>query len=74
VDGVDQSGALRVRVAAPPVDGAANRSMIRLLAGDLDVAPAALTLVSGAAGRRKVVEVIGRSAAELTARHPGLAV
>jgi hypothetical protein len=74
VEGVDGAGALRVRVTAPPVDGAANRAMLRLLAADLGVAPSALCLVAGASGRRKVVEVVGPSAGDLTARHPGLAV
>jgi uncharacterized protein YggU (UPF0235/DUF167 family) len=74
IEGPDTEGVLRVRVAAPPADGAANRSMLRLLAADLDLAPSALRLVSGASGRRKVVEVEGRTAAELVHRYPGLAV
>jgi uncharacterized protein (TIGR00251 family) len=74
IEGVDAEGALRVRVAASPVDGAANRAMLRLVAEDLGVRPSAVTLVSGTTARRKVVEVAGPTAADLADRHPGLAV
>ena len=57
VDGVDVEGRLRVRVAAPPVDGAANESLIRLLARELGLAPSAVRLESGAGSRQKLVSV-----------------
>lgn len=66
-------GALRVRVAAPPVDGQANRALLRLLADELGVARGAVRLVAGESGRTKVVEVDGLDASALTARWPGLA-
>ncbi len=50
---------LRVRVAAAPVDGAANAALIRLLAKALGVAASRVTIVSGATGRTKTVEVEG---------------
>ena len=56
VDGVGEDGALRVRVAAPPVEGAANEALCRLLARELGVAPGAVRIVAGASGRRKLVE------------------
>jgi uncharacterized protein (TIGR00251 family) len=74
IDGVDAAGILGVRVSAPPVDGAANRSLIRLLAAELGVAPTSVRIVSGERGRRKVVEVVGRAATELVDRYPGLAI
>lgn len=49
--------ALKVRLAAPPVDGAANDALLRFLADTLGVPRATLTLVSGASSRRKVVVV-----------------
>ena len=49
--------ALAVKVAAPPVDGAANDALIALLAKELGVARSALCLVSGATSRLKVVRV-----------------
>jgi len=51
--------AVKVRLAAPPVDGAANAALVRFLAERLGVPRHAVRLVGGAAGRRKVVEVDG---------------
>lgn len=52
-------GELRVRVAAPPVEGKANKELLAFLAHCLDVPPSRLTLLRGAGSRRKVVEVEG---------------
>lgn len=46
-------GALRVRLAAPPVDGAANDALRKWLAGELGVPQGRVTLLRGASGRRK---------------------
>ena len=46
-----------MRLAAPPVQGAANEVLLRLLAGRLGVARGDLRLLSGATGRRKRVTV-----------------
>lgn len=74
VDGV-RDGVLQVRVAAPPVDGAANEALVRLLAAELDVPRRTVRLVSGATGRRKVVAVeAGDAAARARGRWPGVAV
>ena len=51
--------ALKVRVAAPPVDGKANRAVVALLADVLGVAPGAVELVAGASQRRKRLRVTG---------------
>jgi uncharacterized protein (TIGR00251 family) len=51
--------ALKVRLAAPPVDGAANDALVELLADELDVARRAVRIVSGATSRSKVVQVDG---------------
>ncbi len=51
--------ALKVRLAAPPVEGAANEELVRFLAERLKVPRSAVTLVSGMGGRRKVVVVAG---------------
>jgi uncharacterized protein (TIGR00251 family) len=55
----EREGALVVRLAAPPVEGAANRALVRLLGRTLGVAPSEVTIVSGSGGRRKRVAVSG---------------
>ena len=51
--------ALRVRVRARPVGGAANRELLAVLAAALGVRPAALSLEAGERGREKRVRVRG---------------
>jgi hypothetical protein len=51
--------AIKIRLQAPPVDGAANEELVRFLAERLGVPRAAVRIVSGEAGRRKRVEIIG---------------
>jgi uncharacterized protein (TIGR00251 family) len=53
--------ALKIRLAAPPVDGKANDCLINFLAEKLAVAKAQITLVSGASSRSKRVRVTGVS-------------
>lgn len=55
--------ALKVRLAAPPVDGAANEALVELLADVLGVRTGAVRIVSGRTGRTKIVEVDGVDAA-----------
>jgi len=50
-------GALRVRLAAPPVDGAANRELIRLLARELKVPQKAVDIIAGSASKSKTVRI-----------------
>ena len=57
--------AVKIRVAAPPVDGAANAELVRFLAAHLHVPAARVMIVAGAGGRRKNVEVEGMGAAEI---------
>ncbi len=55
----EREGALVVRLTAPPVEGAANEALARLLGKALGVAPSAVRVVRGASGRNKVVRVAG---------------
>lgn len=57
IEGFDADGVLRVRVTAPPADGAANAAVAKLLARALGIPPRDLVLVSGATARQKVFEV-----------------
>jgi uncharacterized protein YggU (UPF0235/DUF167 family) len=52
-------GALRLRLAAPPVDGRANAALTAFIAERLGVAPGDVRLARGATTRRKVVRVRG---------------
>ena len=51
--------AIKIRVTAPPVDGAANDALVLFLAEQLGVARSAVTVVGGATGRRKRVAIVG---------------
>lgn len=50
-------GCLKIRLAAPPVDGAANTALIEFIAKRLGIAKSRVRIVSGAASRRKLVEI-----------------
>jgi uncharacterized protein (TIGR00251 family) len=52
-------GALRVRIAAPPVEGAANSELVRLLAKKLRVPQNAVRIISGTGSKNKIVRVQG---------------
>ena len=52
-----QGDAIRIRVAAPPVDDEANEELVRFIAKKLGVAKGAVTIVSGETGRDKLIEV-----------------
>lgn len=56
-------GGLRLRVAAPPVEGRANEAVLAFLAGALGVRARSLRLVAGQRGRDKVVVVPGMAPA-----------
>jgi uncharacterized protein YggU (UPF0235/DUF167 family) len=73
IDGIGE-GVLRARVAARPVDGAANDALRRLLAEALDVPVARITLVRGARSRTKVVAIDGVTADSVQSRWPGIEV
>lgn len=60
--------ALKIRVHAPPVDGAANEALVRFLAAALGVPRAAVHLAAGQGGRRKTVLVQGLTASQAARR------
>ena len=61
----EHNGALRVRLAAPPVDGAANEELIHVLAKTFKVSRSAVMIVSGHGSRLKQVSIDGVSASAL---------
>ncbi len=52
-------GVLKVRIAAPPVDGAANEALIKLLAKHFNVSKSSISIVSGDSSRNKRVRISG---------------
>jgi len=62
---VDGRSALAVRVAAPPVEGAANKALLALLARTLDLPKSAVSLESGDASRLKRIRLAGTGAEAL---------
>lgn len=58
-------GAVKIRLAAPPVDGAANAALVEFVADQLGVAKSRVRITAGLASRRKTVEVDGISAQQL---------
>lgn len=59
--------ALKVRLHAPPVDGAANDALEALLAKELGVPRRDVRIVQGATSRAKVVEITGTTASAVRA-------
>jgi uncharacterized protein (TIGR00251 family) len=54
----EREGAVRVRITAPPVEGAANKALAGFLAERLGVPKSAVEIVSGQTGRYKRVRVL----------------
>ena len=63
-----RDGALLIRLAAAPVDGAANNALIQLMAKALGVARRDVTIVSGEHSRTKRVRVAGLDRVQVLAR------
>jgi uncharacterized protein len=63
-----QGEALEVRLAAPPVEGAANIELLALLSRALRIPARNLELVQGASGRMKRVRIQGLRPDEVAAR------
>ncbi|HVF42049.1 MAG TPA: DUF167 domain-containing protein [Pyrinomonadaceae bacterium] len=61
----EHGGALKVRVAAPPVEGAANEELARFLAKTFGVAARDVEVLSGRASKSKRVRVRGAKASDL---------
>ena len=59
-------GRLKVALAAPPVDGEANKTLVKFMAEVLQVPKSSVTVAGGATGRRKAIAVINMSAAEVS--------
>ena len=59
ITGKAEDGRLRVRIQSPPVDGAANKRLIRFIAKTAGVAKSKVRIVSGERSRDKALEIDG---------------
>jgi uncharacterized protein (TIGR00251 family) len=67
----EHDGALKVRIAAPPVDGAANEELVKVLAKTLGVAKSSVEIAGGETSKTKQIRITGVTAAELRNRLGG---
>jgi uncharacterized protein (TIGR00251 family) len=58
-----EDGSFKIRLTAPPVDGAANEALIEFLSKALDLAKSQVEILSGHTGRDKRVRISGISEA-----------
>jgi len=63
-----EGGALKIKLTAPPVEGAANAALIEFVAERLDVRRSAVSIVSGDKSRNKLVRVSGLTRAQVLER------
>jgi len=61
-------GAIKVRIRAKPVDGKANRTLLKFLAKKLSLPIHNLTIKRGARSRNKEIEVFGLEMQEIFAK------
>ncbi|HEY5760261.1 MAG TPA: DUF167 domain-containing protein [Steroidobacter sp.] len=58
-------GCVKIRLAAPPVDGAANAALVEFVAERLGIAKSRVRITAGMTSRRKTVEVDGVTAEQV---------
>ena len=58
-------GCVKIRLAAPPVDGAANAALVEFVAEQLKISKSRVRIAAGLTSRRKTVEVDGVTAQQL---------
>jgi uncharacterized protein (TIGR00251 family) len=60
-----EQGVLKARLTAPPEDGAANEALVALLAERLGIPKCSISIVRGASGRQKTVNIHGMTLEEV---------
>lgn len=58
-------GTLKIRIASPPVDGAANMELIKILAKNLGVSKSAVEIIKGQTSKTKLIKIYGLDAEKL---------
>ncbi len=54
-----EDGSAKIRLIAPPVDGAANEALVKFLADQFDISRSHVEIVSGHSSRDKIVRIEG---------------
>ena len=58
----EHDGALKIRIASPPVDGAANAELIRVLSKAFGVSKSEVEIVAGQASKTKQIKILNMTA------------
>jgi uncharacterized protein (TIGR00251 family) len=61
-------GVVKIRIAAPAVENAANLALVEFVANQLGVSKRSVRIVSGGSSRRKVLEIEGVTEQEIAAK------
>lgn len=61
----EHDGALKVRIASPPVDGAANSELIKLLAKEFGVSKSNVDIIAGQTSKTKQIRITGITAEQI---------
>jgi uncharacterized protein (TIGR00251 family) len=61
----EREGALLVRLTAPPVEGAANAALVKLIGKAVGLPPSAVRIMRGTTGRNKIVLLVGMDVAAI---------
>jgi len=65
---IQKDGTLKLRLAAPPMEGKANQTLISFLAEVLNISSGKIDLVAGQSSRNKLVTITGLTSAEVHKR------
>ena len=55
----EHAGALKIRISSAPIDGAANKELIKLLSKTLSVSRTAIEIISGETSKTKQIKICG---------------
>lgn len=55
----EYDGALKVKLNSPPIDGAANAELVKLLAKEFDVSKSQVEILSGNTSKLKQIKILG---------------
>lgn len=61
----EMDGALKIKLKSPPVDGAANAELIKILSKNFDVPKSAIEIVKGQTSKSKQIKIKGLKTANL---------